>query len=231
VRRTAVFDLDIEAIITAINNQPDVKILFLCSPNNPSGNLISDDDLRRLLELPVLIVLDEAYIEFAQAQGATSHITWVLEHENLCVLRTFSKLAGLAGLRVGYGAFPAWLAPHLMKIKQPYNVNVAANLAALGALQDQAWLDEHVRLLVQERERMIGALAEFPFLAPLPSASNFVLCAVHGRDARTLKLQLQQEYGVLVRHYSNELLNNYIRISAGRPQDTDRLIAALRAMG
>ncbi len=230
VERTAVFQLDITAIETAVAEQSDIKILFLCSPNNPSGTLISDDDLRRLLNLPVLVVLDEAYIEFAQAQGATSHITWTAEYDNLCVLRTFSKLAGLAGLRIGYGAFPAWLVPHMMKIKQPYNVNVAANLAALGALQDQDWLDEHVRLLVEEREKMVAELAQFEFLRPLPSASNFVLFEVHGRDARDLKLQLQQEHGVLVRHYNNRLLNNYIRISAGRPQDTARLVAALRAV-
>lgn len=230
VNRTADFGLDVAAIEAAVANQPTLKVLFLCSPNNPSGNLISDTDLRRLLQLPVLVVLDEAYIEFAQVQGATSHIGWTADYDNLCVLRTFSKLAGLAGLRVGYGAFPAWLVPHLMKIKQPYNVNVAANLAAQGALQDQAWLAKHVALLVQEREAMTAALAEFSFLRPLPSQSNFVLCEVIGRSAKELKHRLQSEHGVLVRHYSNALLNNYIRITAGRPQDTARLLAALRSV-
>ncbi|MBK8431692.1 MAG: histidinol-phosphate transaminase [Chloroflexi bacterium] len=229
VNRTADFGLDVAGIEAAVASHPPTKLLFLCSPNNPSGNLISDDDLRRLLQLPVLVVLDEAYIEFAQVQGATSHIGWTADYDNLCVLRTFSKLAGLAGLRVGYGAFPTWLVPHLMKIKQPYNVNVAANLAAQGALQDVAWLEEHVALLVQEREAMTAALAEFDFLRPFPSQSNFVLCEVVGRSAKELKLRLQSEYGVLVRHYSNELLNNYIRITAGRPQDTARLLAALRS--
>ena len=229
VHRTADFGLDVAGIEAAVASHPTTKLLFLCSPNNPSGNLISDDDLRRLLQLPVVVVLDEAYIEFAQVQGATSHIGWTADYDNLCVLRTFSKLAGLAGLRVGYGAFPTWLVPHLMKIKQPYNVNVAANLAAQGALQDVAWLEEHVALLVQEREAMTAALAEFDFLRPFPSQSNFVLCEVVGRSAKELKLRLQSEYGVLVRHYSNELLNNYIRITAGRPEDTARLLAALRS--
>lgn len=227
VNRRSDFGLDIEGIEAAVQHHNNVKILFLCSPNNPSGHIIGDDELRRLLELPVLVVLDEAYVEFAQVSGATSHITWTAAYDNLCVLRTFSKLAGLAGLRVGYGAFPSWLVPHMMKIKQPYNVNVAANLAALGALQDQAWLDEHVRLLVLEREKMMAALAEFDFLRPFPSYANFVLCEVISRDAGELKKQLQNKHGVLVRHYNKPLLSNYIRISAGRPQDTERLLEAL----
>lgn len=228
VNRQDGFALDVEAIETAVRENTNVKILFLCSPNNPSGNIIGDDELRRLLELPVLVVLDEAYVEFAQVSGATSHITWAAAYDNLCVLRTFSKLAGLAGLRVGYGAFPTWLVPHMMKIKQPYNVNVAANLAALGALEDTAWLDEHVRLLVLEREQMSAALFDFDFLNPFPSYSNFVLCEVLGRDAGELKKQLQNKHGVLVRHYNKPLLSNYIRISAGRPQDTERLLEALQ---
>lgn len=230
VRRTAGFEIDVAAVETAVADQPDIKILFLCSPNNPSGTLIGDEALRRLLALPVLVVLDEAYIEFAQAQGATSHIGWTTKYDNLCVLRTFSKLAGLAGLRVGYGAFPTWLVPHMMKIKQPYNVNVAASLAALGALEDVAWLDAHVRLLVQEREKMVAELARFDFLRPFPSQSNFVLFEVIGRDAGALKMRLQREFGVLVRHYQKPMLANYIRISAGRPQDTARLVAALEAI-
>ena len=230
VPRTADFSLDLEGIETAVANHPHLKILFLCSPNNPSGNLIADDDLRRLLQLPLLVILDEAYIEFAEAGGATSHIGWTADYDNLCVLRTFSKLAGLAGLRVGYGAFPTWLVPHLMKIKQPYNLNVAANLAAQGALQDKAWLAEHVALIVAERERLTAELAQCSFLRPLPSHANFVLCHVIGRSAHTLKMRLQTEHGVLVRHYNHPLLNNMIRITAGRPSDTDALLAALRVL-
>lgn len=230
VQRDDGFGLDVEGIEAAVHQNENVKILFLCSPNNPSGNIISDDELRRLLELPVLVVLDEAYVEFAQVSGATSHIGWTAAYDNLCVLRTFSKLAGLAGLRVGYGAFPEWLVPHMMKIKQPYNVNVAANLAALGALEDQEWLDEHVRLLVLERERMTAELFNFDFLNPFPSYSNFVLCEVIGREAGELKKALQNQYGVLVRYYNKPLLSNYIRISAGRPQDTERLLEALNQL-
>ncbi|MFN2179130.1 MAG: histidinol-phosphate transaminase [Candidatus Promineifilaceae bacterium] len=226
VPRRADFSLDVEAVKTAVESNPLAKVLFVCSPNNPDGSLVSDADLLSLLELPLLVVLDEAYVEFAQAGGHQSRLKWALEHDNLVVLRTFSKLAGLAGLRVGYGAFPEWLLPHLWKIKQPYNVNVAASCAAIASLQEPSWMQEKVRLLVAERERMARVLAQYDFLRPYPSQSNFVLFEVWGRSARQLKEDLAAA-GILVRYFDKPGLNNCIRISAGRPQDTDRLIAAL----
>lgn len=223
------FSLDVAGIEAAVAQHPRAKILFLCSPNNPNGSVIDDATLERLLALPLLVVLDEAYVEFAQADGHPSRITWVTEYDNLAVLRTFSKLAGLAGLRVGYGAFPEWLLPHMWKIKQPYNVNVAANNAALAALADRGWLEEKVQQIVAERKRMSAALREFDFLQPYSSHSNFVLCRVNGRSAADLKQSLEQE-GILVRYFNKPGLDNCIRISAGRPEDTDRLLAALASV-
>jgi histidinol-phosphate aminotransferase len=226
VPRRADFALDMGAIKTAVAENPTAKVLFICSPNNPDGSLVNDADLLDLLKLPLVVVLDEAYIEFAEAGGAQSRLSWALDHDNLVVLRTFSKLAGLAGLRVGYGAFPGWLLPHLWKIKQPYNVNVAASSAAIASLEEPSWMVEKVALLVNERERMVSELKRFDFLAPYPSRSNFVLFRVSGRSAGQLKADLAQE-GVLVRYFDKPGLENCIRISAGRPLDTDRLVAAL----
>jgi histidinol-phosphate aminotransferase len=226
VTRGADFGLDVASIERAAASYERAKVLFLCSPNNPDGSLIPEDELRRLLRLPLLVVLDEAYIEFAMAEGEQSRMQWALEAQNLVVLRTFSKLAGLAGLRVGYGIFPEWLLPHLWKIKQPYNVNVAASLAALAALQEAAWMAEKVRLLVEERQRMVRLLERFDFLRPYPSRSNFVLFRVQGRPAAQIKRDLAGE-GVLVRYFNKPGLDNCIRISAGRPQDTERLLAAM----
>ena len=213
------FSLDMPAIEDAIRSNPRAKVLFICSPNNPDGSVIADEDLRRLLALPVLVVLDEAYVEFASPPareapfrasesdddseagsqaGKAGHIAWTLDYPNLAVLRTFSKLAGLAGLRVGYGAFPAWLLPHLWKIKQPYNVNVAATLAALASLEDSATLQTNLGRLIVERERLRKALRDFDFLRPYPSRANFIMCRVLERDARQLKLVLEQQ-GILVR--------------------------------
>lgn len=229
VNRNADFSLDIDAIENAVQQQPKAKLLFVCSPNNPDGSVVGDDELRRLLDLPVLVVLDEAYVDFSASDGQESRMAWTLAYDNLVVLRTFSKLAGLAGLRVGYGAFPEWIIPHILKIKQPYNVNVAASLAACGALDDTEWLHERVAAIVAERERMVRLLGAFGYLQPYPSQSNFVLFRVIGRNALTLKQNLEQ-HGILVRYFAKPGVDNCIRISAGRPQDTDRLVAALQAI-
>jgi histidinol-phosphate aminotransferase len=162
-----------------------------------------------------------------EALGEAGHITWTLDYPNLAVLRTFSKLAGLAGLRVGYGAFPDWLLPHLWKIKQPYNVNVAATLAAIASLDDLAAVQDNLGKLIAERERLRDALSEIGFLQPHSSHSNFVLCRVLDRDARQLKLELEQ-HGILVRYFDKPGLRDCIRISVGKPEHTDALIEALR---
>jgi histidinol-phosphate aminotransferase len=207
---------------------PRPKLLFLCSPNNPDGGLLAAADLERLLRLPLLVVVDEAYIEFARP-GA-SYIGWVADHPNLAVLRTFSKWAGLGGLRVGYGVFPPAIIDQLWKIKQPYNVNVAGSRAAIASLADRDHLLGNVARLVAERERLYAELARFPFLQPVPgSQSNFILCRVLGRDARQLKLDLEQQ-GVLVRHFARPGVDNCIRISVGRPADGETLLAALAAI-
>ncbi len=230
VPRQADFALDVDAIETAVYEYHP-KLLFVTSPNNPDGGWIADADLERLLTLPVVVVLDEAYVEFAGENGvpgmARSRIHQVPERENLIVLRTFSKLAALAGLRVGYGAFPLALMPHLWKIKQPYNVSVAASAAAMAALDDLDWLTEKVERIVVERARLFDLLAGIPYLRPYPSQSNFILCQVIGRDARALKLALEGE-GILVRYYSSAGLSDHIRITVGRPEQVDRVIEVLR---
>jgi len=176
--------------------------------------------------LPLLVVLDEAYIEFARARSMASLVP---QRPNLAVLRTFSKWAGLAGLRLGYGILPEPLMTALWKFKQPYNVNVAATVAGLASLQDLTTLQARIALLKTERERLIQALAEIPYLRPLPSQANFVLNQVVGRSARALHRQLF-EAGVLVRYYDKPGLSNFIRISAGKPQQTEKLLQILRQL-
>ena len=239
VWRKADFAVDVEAIEQAIaNNQQStvnedlanahtrpnpVKLLFLTSPNNPTGNWLPDEDLRRLLNLPLLVVLDEAYVDFADHP---SRATWVLEYDNLVVLRTFSKAAGIAGLRLGYGICPRWLMDELWKFKQPYNVNVAAAIAGLASVRHAEQIRSVVEKIKAERRRLTDELARIPYLQPHTSQANFILCDVIDRDAKALKQALERE-GILVRHYSKPGLQNCIRISVGRPDQTDRLIEAL----
>lgn len=225
------FSLNLPAIKKqAAEYQP--KILFVASPNNPDGSVVDRETLDQLLELGILIVVDEAYIEFVTSEGdlgrSASFITLVKENQNLIVLRTFSKWAGLAGLRVGYGAFPDWIMPVLWKAKQPYNVNIAAQAAASASLQDLDALAKNVERLQHERDKLLEELRLIPFLTPYPSRANFILCRVKDHPAQRIRSYLM-DYGIFVRHYDNDYLKDYLRISAGRPHETVFLIEALRA--
>jgi len=230
VMRRPDFSLDMDGIRTAIE-QTHPKLLFLTSPNNPDGSLISPDMLAELLALPVLIVLDEAYIEFADTNdtlgSSLTNITRVPDLENLIVLRTFSKWAGLAGLRVGYGAFPAWLMPTLWKAKQPYNVNVAASATAIASLEDVDYIVKIIACLRAERIRLMVGLNRISYLRTYPTFSNFILCRVIDRDAARLKSDLAEKYGILVRHFNKSGLRDCIRISVGKPEHTEALLQAL----
>ncbi|KAI8003705.1 hypothetical protein LOK49_LG08G00165 [Camellia lanceoleosa] len=168
------FSLDVE-LITEVVEQEKPKYIFLASPNNPDGSIISDEVLLKILDLPILVVLDEVYIE---CSGIESNMQWVKKHENLIVLRTFSRKAGLAGLHIGYGAFPSSIIEYLWRAKQPYNVSVTAEVSACAALKNLAYLEKVKVALVQERERLFKLLKEVPFLNPYSSYSNFILCEV-----------------------------------------------------
>jgi len=220
------FSVDTEAVVQAVDTHRP-KLVFLASPNNPNGSWLPNEDLEALLALPVVIVLDEAYVEFAGRER--SRIRQVPERDNLIVLRTFSKLAGLAGLRVGYGAFPRDLMPHLWKIKQPYNVSVAAYTAAGAALDDLEWLEDKIDLLVKERKRLWEELDAIGYLAPYPTESNFILCRVLGRDAGELKRQLEQKR-ILIRYFNKPGLDDHVRFSIGRPEEMDVLIETLKGL-
>jgi histidinol-phosphate aminotransferase len=201
------------------------KLIFIASPNNPDGSVLLERDLARLLALPAVVVVDQAYVEF----GGPDFAQWVPRYANLIVMRTFSKWAGLAGLRVGYGVFPAEILGHLFKIKQPYNVNAAAQAAVLASLEDLGRLQDRVRTLAAERERLYAGLQSIEYLAPYPSHSNFILNRVCGRDAASLKHALEGR-GILVRYYRTAGLADCIRISVGTPEQNERILQALQAL-
>ena len=225
IERKEDFSLDTESVVDLAANNRNIKLIFITSPNNPDGGILDDACLQQLLQLPLIVVLDEAYIEFAGGSRAN----WVLEYENLIVLRTFSKWAGLAGLRVGYGIFPHWILSHLLKIKQPYNVNVAGGTAALASLSDVSQLQENVGKIVAERGRLYTALQAFDFLEPYPSEANFILSRVIGRNAAELKSTLA-ERGILIRYFDTPGLRNHVRISVGTPSQTSILLEALSTL-
>jgi histidinol-phosphate aminotransferase len=224
VPRGGNFAVNMSAVKAAINKK--TKIIFLANPNNPTGTITPRQDILELLDTGLPVLVDEAYYEFSGQTVAPL----VNRYENLMVLRTFSKWAGLAGLRVGYGLFPPKIADYLLRIKIPYNVNVAALVAVQESLKDIDYLMGRVKAIIAERGRLFGELKKLRWLKPFPSQANFILCLVLSGEARELRQKLQDK-GILVRYFDEPPLRNFIRISAGKPEHTDALIKALREIG
>ena len=202
------------------------KLAFIASPNNPTGNSLSRDELERLLAPGAVIAVDEAYAEFA----GESFVDLVERHDNLIVLRTFSKWAGLAGMRAGYAVVPEALAELIWRVKIPYNLTVAAEQAILASLEDVPALRVNVELIKAERRRMHDMLAALSWLRPFPSSANFILCEVKGIAAKEVSAQLRRR-GILVRYFDSPGVRNCIRVSVGRPRDTESFIEALAEIG
>jgi histidinol-phosphate aminotransferase len=200
------------------------KMILLCNPNNPTGTLTPTKDARALLDLGPVVLVDEAYGEFA----GESVIPLIDRHDNLVVLRTMSKWAGLAGLRSGYAVGSPAMIDQLWKVKDPFNVNLAAQIATLASVDDAAYLLGNVQRIVAERQRLYEALRAFPFLAAYPSQANFVLARVLTGSAAELRTHLEAA-GLLVRLFDKPSLLNALRFTVGKPEHTDRIAAALAA--
>ena len=224
VPRKEDFALDIPGIKKALDKK--TKVIFIASPNNPTGNVASEEELLELVDTGRVVVVDEAYFEFS----GTTVAGLVPRYPNLVVLRTFSKWAGLAGLRVGYGIFPGEIAGYLMEIKQPYNINVAAQVAVLASLGDIDYLRGNIKKIVAERDRLFSKLGELGGLTLYPSRANFVFCSLRrGAPAREVWQELRKK-GIFVRYFDAPRLKDCLRISAGKPGDTDALVEALKAL-
>jgi len=224
VPRDENFAVKVSAVEAAITKK--TKIIFLANPNSPTGTIIPRPDIMEIVDTGLPVLVDEAYYEFSGQTVASL----VSQHENLMVLRTFSKWAGLAGLRVGYGLFPPKIADYLLRIKIPYNVNVAALVAVQESLKDIDYLMGTVRAIIAERERLFDGLKKLKWLKPFPSQANFILCSVLNGKAKELQQKLQEK-GILVRYFDQPILRNFIRISVGKPEHTDALIKALKEIG
>jgi histidinol-phosphate aminotransferase len=225
--------LDVAAITATVEESDgNARILFLVSPGNPDGQAIPLDTIRELLALPLIVAVDETYIEF----GGETTVSLLPDHDNLIVIRTFSKWAGLAGLRLGYALVPArtTLAPRLAgwleRIRAPYNVNAAAMVAAMATLADLETVQANVARLIAEREWLRESLATLTWIEPLPSQSNFILCRLKDRTGQDVVSGLAKR-GILVRGFSDPTMAEYVRIGVGRPEQNQKLLAALRELG
>lgn len=224
VQRDANYDLDVPEIKKAIDK--NTKLIFLANPNAPTGNLAAESEIKDILDLGLPTVIDEAYYEFS---GVTV-LPLMKTYDNLMVIRTFSKWAGLAGLRVGYGIFPPEIADYLHKIKIPYNVNVAALVAVSESMKDLDYLMDNVKKLIVERGRLFEGLKKIGWLKVYPSSANYILCLVLKSKAVELQEKLQKR-GILVRYFDKPRLNNCIRISVGKPEETIAVLRALNEIG
>ena len=202
-----------------------VKLIFLCSPNNPTGNCLNPADVVSLLEkFKGIVVIDEAYIDFAPQK---SFLPRLKEFNNLLIMQTFSKAWGLANLRLGMAFADPQIIDWLSRLKYPYNVNGLTQELALTALERSAEKDRMVAELRTERERLAGSLEELPIVKKVyPSDANFLL--VKFRDARSV-FQYLINQKIIVRDRSQALhCENCLRITVGTPNENDILIAKLK---
>lgn len=219
---------DIEAIAAALATEP--RILFLSSPSNPVGPALDRAQLERLADAAsprTLFVLDEAYYEYADEGPPDARAILSAAGLPHVVLRTFSKAYGLAGLRVGYAVCSdAGLARAVAAAKTPFNVNGAAQIAAMAALRDEAWMKASTARLRTERERVRAALRQLG-LRPAPSQTNFLFVNT-GVDSEAIAAALLRE-GIIVKPWREAGYRSYLRVTIGHAADNDRLIAGLAA--
>ena len=219
------FQPESEAILEQAGAQ--TKLLFLCTPNNPSGNRFEPARVEALLDgFPGLVVIDEAYVDFTPDSGWLPRLS---EYPNLVVTQTFSKALGMAGIRLGVCFADPGIIAYLNRIKPPYNVNSLTQERALAALADPKGIRDQVRVILAERNRMETELAGIPFIRHVfPSDANFLLVRVD--DAARRYAQLIGK-GVVVRNRSGQLnCENTLRLTIGTPAENNHLLAVMREM-
>jgi histidinol-phosphate aminotransferase len=219
---TPEFQLDVGDILAKVNR--NIKLIFCCSPNNPTANLLRGEDIRLICEsVTAVVVVDEAYIEFS---GAESLSMYVQSYPNLVVLRTLSKAWGLAGIRLGYCIADPTIIGYLMKVKAPYNVNLLSSHFALTVLQNPKSMQSSVSAIITERKRLTEALSSFKNVKNVyPSDANFLL--VRFTESKQVFSELIRR-GIIVRDRSGEPgLANCLRITVGTPEQNTILLNAL----
>lgn len=217
------FQINLDGLASAIDEC--TKIIFICSPNNPTGNSINKNDIEIVLNnFDGVVVIDEAYINYARQKTMLLALT---EYPNLVIMQTLSKAWGLAALRLGMTFAGSSIIQYLNKVKYPYNINDASQQLALQALQNIDIVNRWTAEAVQQREWLANELLQFSFVQKIyPSDANFILVQVH--DAKELYAYLMHA-GIIVRDRSNVILcNNCLRITIGTPQENRQLMECLK---
>jgi histidinol-phosphate aminotransferase len=208
---------------------PDTRIVFVANPNNPTGTFLPHDGVAAFLaKVPsnVLVVLDEAYNEYLAPEQRFDTTAWVRTYPNLLIARTFSKIYGLAGLRIGFGIAQAELTDLLNRVRQPFNVNALAQVAALAALEDTAFQQQSYDLNRRGMQQLVTGFSALD-LQTVPSAGNFVLVKVGPAAGRVYQALLER--GVIVRPVANYGLPEWLRVTIGLPEENAKLLQVLPA--
>lgn len=225
------YDHDLDAMAAAVT--PSTKLVIVCNPNNPTGNYLPAAEIAAFVDkLPedVLVVIDEAYNEFVAADDWQDTLKLQAEKPNVCVFRTFSKGYGLAGLRVGYGVCPTLVTDALDKVRQPFNVNRLAQVAAIEALKHQDQVLARRRMVIEAREYLQDALARMG-RAVVPSQTNFVLVSIEGLSVPQEKVcEALKAMGVIVRDGNGLGCPGWARVSMGTRDEIDCFLERLRAL-
>ncbi|WP_341675420.1 histidinol-phosphate transaminase [Niveibacterium sp. SC-1] len=218
------FGHDLEAMAAAVGE--DTRLIFIANPNNPTGNFLSGAEVERLLQrVPrdVVVVLDEAYNEYMEPSQRYDSVAWLRQYPNLVISRTFSKIYGLGGLRVGYGLAGAELADVLNRVREPFNVNHIALAAATAALGDDEFVAKSYAVNRAGKRQIEDGLKVLG-LRFIPSAGNFIAFEVADGAAANLALLKQ---GVIVRPLASYKMPTWLRVTIGLPEENERFLAAL----
>lgn len=212
------FQIDVQATRAAVKET--TKLIFCCSPNNPTANCLRTEDILSLCEHNTMVVVDEAYIDFASQPSLVQHLP---HYPNLIIMRTLSKAWGLAGIRLGYCLAHPTIISYMMKVKWPYNINALTSKTALAALRHYNRMKEYVQAIISERQWIMEQLQNLPLVRTVyPSDANFIL--VRTTDANTIYTALASR-NIIVRNRSTEpLLENCLRITVGTHEENELLI-------
>ena len=223
VSRDKEYNLDLDLILKQIDSK--TKMIFLASPNNPTGNIASPQEIKTLIDTNLVVVIDETYYEFSKF----SYSNLIHDHDNVIILRSFSKWAGLAGLRIGYAISNPKLIEKILLVKQPYNINSAAEHVAINAMSKKDFLLEKVEILIDQKNKIYDFLSKYDELKPFPSSGNFILCDFKEKDSNIIFEKLAQN-GIFVRKFSDNVISNSLRFSSGTPDQTRKLLRVLKSI-
>jgi histidinol-phosphate aminotransferase len=213
--------LDAQGILKSIT--PHTKIVFICSPNNPTGDVVKSEDIHKIIqECGCLVVIDEAYADF---MTAPSFVAEIKNYKNLVVVRTLSKAFAMAGLRLGYAFADAVIIDLIQKVKPPYNVNVLTTQTVLSALERSEIAEDYVKVIIEERDHLIAALKNISEVEEVfPTQSNFILFKIKDADMVFDKLV---RHGVIIRSRTSQI-PNALRVSIGTKEQNKLFLNYLK---